>query len=182
MADSVYSGSMGVRRILVRGVNAPLPPAAKKIVKIWLCEMVHSEVYLNKYVVSTAKDPCRLHFLFKNWLIDGSFVFRAKLHSCKISLIQTQEKFFCSKMWESAEWKFSETKDEMIFPETVNYPSLDMWQVDDASAGTMRFWENRNSSRRISRGIIGRAGNLLNLGIFVKYRGRGILAKKGNGQ
>ena len=38
-----------VRRILVRGANAPLPPEAKKILK-----MVHSEVYLNKYVVSIA--------------------------------------------------------------------------------------------------------------------------------
>jgi len=39
--------SRNVRRILVRGVNAPLPPEAKKILKIWL-GMVHSEVYLNK--------------------------------------------------------------------------------------------------------------------------------------
>jgi len=35
-----------VRRILVRGVNAPLPPEAKKFRKF--DEMVHSEVYLNK--------------------------------------------------------------------------------------------------------------------------------------
>ena len=42
-----------VRRILVRGVNAPLPPEAKKIRKFDY-EMVHSGVYLNKYVVSIA--------------------------------------------------------------------------------------------------------------------------------
>jgi len=43
-----------VRRILARGVNAPLPPGVKKILKNLLYEMVHSEVYLNKYVVSMA--------------------------------------------------------------------------------------------------------------------------------
>ena len=42
-----------VRRILVRGINAPLPPEAKKMLKIDY-EMVHTEVYLNKYVVSIA--------------------------------------------------------------------------------------------------------------------------------
>ena len=42
-----------VRRILVRGVSAPLPPEAKKILKFYY-EMVHSEVYLDKYVVSIA--------------------------------------------------------------------------------------------------------------------------------
>jgi len=45
--------SQRVRRILVKGVNAPLPPKAKKVLKIWL-RMVHSEVNLNKYVVSIA--------------------------------------------------------------------------------------------------------------------------------
>jgi len=31
-------------------------------------------------------------------------------------------------MWESTEWKFNETEDEMIFPETdVNYSFLDLW-------------------------------------------------------
>ena len=40
-----------VRRILVRGVNAALPPEAKKIGKCGY-EMVHCKVYLNKYVVS----------------------------------------------------------------------------------------------------------------------------------
>jgi len=40
---------------LVRGVNAPLPPEAKKILAKFDYEMVHSEVYLNtKYVVSIA--------------------------------------------------------------------------------------------------------------------------------
>ena len=43
-----------VRRILVRGINAPLPPEAKKMLKIDY-EMVHTEVYLNKYVVSIAQ-------------------------------------------------------------------------------------------------------------------------------
>ena len=42
-----------VRRILVSGVSAPLPPEAKKILKFYY-EMVHSEVYLDKYVVSIA--------------------------------------------------------------------------------------------------------------------------------
>jgi len=42
-----------VRRILVRGINAPLPPEAKKVLKIDYA-MVHTEVYLNKYVVSIA--------------------------------------------------------------------------------------------------------------------------------
>jgi len=42
-----------VRRILVRGINAPLPPEAKKMLKIDY-EVVHTEVYLNKYVVSIA--------------------------------------------------------------------------------------------------------------------------------
>ena len=41
-------------RILVRVVNAPLPPEAKKILKKFDYEMVHSEVYLNKHVVSIA--------------------------------------------------------------------------------------------------------------------------------
>ena len=89
--------------------------------KLWQ-KFIHPES-IDKF----GRDPRRLHFFFKNWLIDESFVFLAKLHSCKISLIQTQEKFFCSKMWESSEWKISETKDAMIFPETVNYPSLDLW-------------------------------------------------------
>jgi len=40
-----------VRRILVEGVIAPLPLKTKKILKIYY-KMVHSEVYLNKYVVS----------------------------------------------------------------------------------------------------------------------------------
>jgi len=43
----------GVRRILVRKVNAPLSPEAKKILKSDY-KMVQSEVYLNKYVVSIA--------------------------------------------------------------------------------------------------------------------------------
>ena len=50
----------GVRRILVRGVNDPLPPEEKKIVKNDY-EMVHSEVNLHKYVVSIAPfstPPC----------------------------------------------------------------------------------------------------------------------------
>ena len=38
--------------------------------------------------------------------------------------------------YKSAEWKFNETKDEMIFPEILNYPSLDLWRVDDDSART----------------------------------------------
>ena len=42
-----------VRRISVRGINAPLPPEAKKMLKIDY-EVVHTEVYLNKYVVSIA--------------------------------------------------------------------------------------------------------------------------------
>jgi len=42
-----------VRRILVRGINAPLPPEAKKMLKIDY-EMVHTEVYRNKYVVRIA--------------------------------------------------------------------------------------------------------------------------------
>jgi len=42
-----------VRRISVRGINAPVPPEAKKMLKIDY-EMVHTEVYLNKYVVSIA--------------------------------------------------------------------------------------------------------------------------------
>jgi len=94
--------------------------------------IVHKNSYIQKVIEKFGKDPRRLHFLSKNWLIDESFVFHAKLHSCKISLIQT----LCSKIWESAEWKFNETKDEMIFPEILNYPSLDLWQVDDDSART----------------------------------------------
>ena len=42
-----------VRRILVRVVNTPLLPEAKKNWK-FVYEMVHSEVYLDKYVVSIA--------------------------------------------------------------------------------------------------------------------------------
>jgi len=38
---------------LVRGVNAPLPPERRKLRKFDY-EMVHCEVYLNKYVVSIA--------------------------------------------------------------------------------------------------------------------------------
>ena len=33
---SLSNRSKNVRRILIRGVNAPLPPEAKKILKIWL--------------------------------------------------------------------------------------------------------------------------------------------------
>jgi len=50
---ALFLAFRNVRRILVRGVNAPLPPEAKKIFKLDY-EMVHSEVYLNKYVVSIA--------------------------------------------------------------------------------------------------------------------------------
>jgi len=39
--------------ILVRGINAPLPPEAKKIRKFDY-EIMHSAVHLNKYVVSIA--------------------------------------------------------------------------------------------------------------------------------
>jgi len=52
LSSSLVSDWMqGVRRILVRGVNAPLPRR-----KFWKFdyEMVHSEVYLNTYVVSIA--------------------------------------------------------------------------------------------------------------------------------
>ena len=49
----VSPNTKSVRRILVRGVSAPLPPEAKKILKFYY-EMVHSEVYLDKYVVSIA--------------------------------------------------------------------------------------------------------------------------------
>ena len=42
----------GIRRILVRGVNDPLPPEAKKIVKNDY-EMVHSEVNLHNAVLYT---------------------------------------------------------------------------------------------------------------------------------
>ena len=42
-----------IRMILVEGVIAPLPLETKKILKIYY-KMVHSEVYLNKYVVSIA--------------------------------------------------------------------------------------------------------------------------------
>ena len=45
--------SRNVCRILVRGVNAPLPPEGKFFFKFYY-EMVHSDVYLNKYVVSIA--------------------------------------------------------------------------------------------------------------------------------
>jgi len=40
-----------VRRILIRVVNARLPPGAKKVLKndYEMDQMVHSEVYLNKY-------------------------------------------------------------------------------------------------------------------------------------
>jgi len=51
---NVYERDRNDRMILVRGVNAPLPPEAKKIVKIRLRKMVHSEVCVNKYVVSIA--------------------------------------------------------------------------------------------------------------------------------
>ena len=51
------AGSKGVRRILVRGVNAPLTPEANKILKSDH-EMVHSEVHLNKYVVSSHSENC----------------------------------------------------------------------------------------------------------------------------
>jgi len=51
----VCSSSLGnVRWISVRGVNAPLPPEANKISRKFDYEMVHSEVYLNKYAVSIA--------------------------------------------------------------------------------------------------------------------------------
>ena len=43
----------GVCRILVRGVNAPLPPEEIFFLKFDY-KMVHSEEYLNKYVVSIA--------------------------------------------------------------------------------------------------------------------------------
>ena len=66
--DTVFRN---VRRILVRGFSAPLPPEAKKIMTLsdslefigaivmffylkFDYEMVHFEVYLNKYVVSIA--------------------------------------------------------------------------------------------------------------------------------
>ena len=49
----MYKMTRSVRRILVRGVNAHLPPEAKKFRKFDY-EMVHSEVYLSKCVVSIA--------------------------------------------------------------------------------------------------------------------------------
>ena len=47
----LHVNSRNVRRILVRGVDAPLPPETKKNWKFDY-EMVHSGVYQNKYVVS----------------------------------------------------------------------------------------------------------------------------------
>ena len=49
----LYMKDKSVRGILVRGVSAPLPREAKKIMKFDY-KMVYSEVYLNKYVVSIA--------------------------------------------------------------------------------------------------------------------------------
>jgi len=45
-----------VRRIVVRGVNTPLPPRRFfwKFDHSGLVHLVHSEIYLNKYVVSIA--------------------------------------------------------------------------------------------------------------------------------
>jgi len=50
----VACDTRNVRRILIRGVNAPLPPEAKFFFGKFDYEMVHSEVYLDKYVVSIA--------------------------------------------------------------------------------------------------------------------------------
>jgi len=59
---------------LVRGVNAPLPPEAKKISKFDY-EMVHSEVYLNKYVVSISMTIIISHQSYR------SYHFTPTLHS-----------------------------------------------------------------------------------------------------
>ena len=73
-----------VRRILVRGANAPLPPEAKKILKIWLRNGAHSEVYLNKYVVKIALSVCRsLSPTCLAWLLSK---YNIDIENCMFSL------------------------------------------------------------------------------------------------
>ena len=66
---------------MVRGVTAPLPPEAKKIFLKFDYDMVHSEVYLNKYVVSIAPFSTPL---FRKLLFFARFrflIFNSLFHS-----------------------------------------------------------------------------------------------------